>query len=99
MLLQTPADDFSGYRMQTEFQRALSDALGIAAHGEFERARSVLYRLAQRFADDYRVWWALANITNRPDEAHMALHEVLRLNPDQQQARELLELLDQHTAL
>jgi len=92
-----PAGDSDRVRTVRGFQNVLINALKLAESGESEAARRIIYWLIRDYPDDYRVWWALANVTNQMDEAQMALNEALRRKPDQTEARELLERLEQRS--
>ena len=76
--------------MTTELTRALQ----LAFVGQQAQALNILNELGQAAPNDYRVWWAIANISDARDDIRQALLRVLRLKPDMNEAQEKLEDLD-----
>ena len=73
----------------------LSRALRLALADEREQALAILAQLAVSHPDDFRVWWALANVSQSPEEVRAALLRVLQLKADHDEAYEMLDELDQ----
>ena len=75
-------------------EAALMDALRLHKQERPELALPAIQRLTMAYPNDFRVWWALANISGRRDEKRAALMETLRLNPGLDEAREMLDRLN-----
>lgn len=73
----------------------LTKALRLALAGQRDHALAILAKLAVSAPDDFRVWWALANISQSPAEVRAALLRVLQLKADHTEAYEMLDELDQ----
>ena len=73
----------------------LTIALRLALAGQQEQSLTMLKALASSAPNEFRVWWALANVSQSPDEVRAALRRVIRLKPDHAEAHELLAELDQ----
>ncbi len=74
-------------------QNVLMATLRQYDQGERDGALTTLQNLTELHPSDYRVWWALANVSERQDERRLALQAVLRLNPMLEEAHEKLERL------
>lgn len=69
----------------------LKDAYNLIKQGHNGSAEIRLQRYLRHHKRDATAWWLLANATQVPDRKRGALETVVKLNPDHEKARALLE--------
>lgn len=79
-----------GNTSRTELERLYN----LIQEGREEEAATALRAIVRGDRDNEDAWWLLANAVADPAEAKESLDQVLRLNPANTQARDLLERLD-----
>ena len=73
----------------------LYEAIQLAQAGQREKAHQILQEIVRQDPDNESAWYWLASVTDSRSEYQRALNEVLRINPNNQQAREELSRLQQ----
>ncbi len=71
----------------------LRQAYTLIQQEELDKAISLLEPILAENPDNPDAWWLMANAVSEPDDAFEALSNVLRLDPNHAQARDLLETL------
>ncbi len=73
----------------------LERAYRLIQQDHLDEAIALLNPFVAKNPDNADAWWLLANAVSEPSEARRALDNVLRINPGNMQARDLLEKLEQ----
>lgn len=73
----------------------LAQAHAYIEAGNLEDAENLIRSLLEQEPDNTDAWWLLAHSVRDSDAAREALFQVLRLDPNDQQARSLLSALDE----
>ena len=73
----------------------LAQAHAYIEAGNLEDAENLIRSLLEQEPDNTDAWWLLAHSVRDSDAARDALFQVLRLDPNDQQARSLLSALDE----
>src|SRR5947207_1025537 len=73
----------------------LEQAYDLIQQDKLDQAIALLKPITKKEPDNADAWWLMANAVSEPTDAHNALQNVLRLNPSNDQARELLQQLEQ----
>src|SRR5258706_12208438 len=72
----------------------LEQAYRLIQQDNLDQAIAILKPITAREPNNADAWWLMANAVSEPHDAHEALQNVLRLNPANDQARELLQQLE-----
>src|SRR5258708_990971 len=72
----------------------LEQAYRLIQQEDLDKAIAILRPLTASQPNNTDAWWLLANAVSEPDDAYHALQNVLRINPNHQQAQELLGTLE-----
>ncbi len=81
--------------MADSIQQQLQQAYNLIKGGQKEQAVRILVPILRQNENDINAWWLLANAVTKPDDVREALENVLRLKPDHENARKMLERLNQ----
>ena len=73
----------------------LQQAYRLIQQEELDKAIAILKPIVASQPNNADAWWLMANAVSEPEDARNALQNVLRLNPSNAQARELLDQLDE----
>ncbi len=73
----------------------LQQAYRLIQQEELDKAIAILKPIVASQPNNADAWWLMANAVSEPEEAHAALQNVLRLNPSNTQAKDLLDQLNQ----
>ncbi|MCC7450784.1 MAG: tetratricopeptide repeat protein [Anaerolineae bacterium] len=73
----------------------LQQAYRLIQQEELDQAIAILKPIVASQPNNADAWWLMANAVSEPEEARAALQNVLRLNPSNTQARELLDQLNE----
>ncbi|MCD4687662.1 MAG: hypothetical protein K8S97_17175 [Anaerolineae bacterium] len=82
-----------GEHTMSDSTQLLRQAAALAKSGQRDEARRLIVQVLRTDNQNVTAWWGLANITSSVNERGMALKQVLRLHPDHEQARTMLEQL------
>lgn len=69
----------------------LQEAYRLIKEGRKMQAAALLVPIVRAEQDNADAWWLLANAVEKPDQAQRALEQVLRLRPDDERARRMLD--------
>lgn len=72
---------------------ALKQAFDLIEGGNLEDARALLRPILETEKDNADVWWLYSHAVTDPETARLALNNVLRIDPDYPDARDLLDQL------
>lgn len=75
--------------------QALKEAFELIKSGKKSQAVDLLLPVLKADEDNADAWWLIANALEEPDEIREALENVLRLQPQREKARQMLERLNQ----
>jgi cytoskeletal protein RodZ len=73
----------------------LQQAYRLIQQEELDKAFAILKPIVASQPNNADAWWLMANAVSEPEDARDALQNVLRLNPSNTQARELLDQLNE----
>src|SRR6476660_2188994 len=73
----------------------LEEAYRLIQQEDLDGAITILRPVTSAQPNNVDAWWLLANAVSEPDDAFDALRNVLRINPNHGQAKELLSKLEQ----
>lgn len=73
---------------------ALKQAFDLIEGGNLEDARALLRPILETEKDNADVWWLYSHAVTDPETARLALNNVLRIDPDYPDARDLLDQLE-----
>ncbi|MBE2269736.1 MAG: hypothetical protein IAE80_15980 [Anaerolinea sp.] len=81
--------------MSEDTRPALRRAFDAVEAGELDAARGILEPILAEEPDNADAWWIYSHAVTTPEEAMTALENVVRIDPNYQQASELLDTLRQ----
>src|SRR5262245_20040578 len=82
--------------MASGTRRQLEQAYSLIQKDDLEGALTILRPIVSVQPDNAEAWWLIANAVSEPVEAYEALDNVVRLNPQNAEAKEQLDnLLEQ----
>ncbi len=81
--------------MNQNIEVALKQAYGLIEAGNSDEARAILRPILESEKENADVWWVYSHAVSDPETARLALNNVLRINPDYPDARELLNQLEE----
>jgi hypothetical protein len=73
----------------------LEQAYNLIQQDQLNQAIAILKPITRQEPNNSDAWWLMANAVSEPEDAYEALENVLRLNPANDQARELMQQLEQ----
>jgi hypothetical protein len=73
---------------------ALKQAFDLIEGGNLEDAKALLRPILETEKDNADVWWLYSHAVTDPETARLALNNVLRIDPDYPDARDLLDQLE-----
>jgi hypothetical protein len=73
---------------------ALKQAFDLIEGGNLEDAKAILRPILESEKDNADVWWLYSHAVTDPETARLALNNVLRIDPDYSDARDLLDQLE-----
>jgi len=73
----------------------LQQAYRLIQQEELDKAIAILKPIVASQPNNADAWWLMANAVSEPEDARNALQNVLRLNPSNTQAKELLDQLNE----
>lgn len=79
--------------MADSTQQQLEQAYNLIQQEQLDDAIGLLRKIINKQPNNIDAWWLLANAVTEPDDAHEALSNVLRLNPNHAEAREAFDQL------
>lgn len=74
--------------VSSEAERMFREGVKAAQEGKRAEARNLLLRVTETDADNENAWLWLASISEYPEELHVFLNNVLRINPENERALE-----------
>lgn len=80
--------------MSQNTEVALKQAFSLIEAGNLEDARAILRPILESDKDNADVWWLYSHAVTDPETARLALNNVLRIEPDYPDARDLLNQLE-----
>src|SRR5664279_5150281 len=81
--------------MSDAMRSQLEQAYRLIQQEDLDKAIAILKPIVAAQPNNIDAWWLLSNAVSEPAEARSALQNVLRLDPNHNQARDLLGSLDQ----
>lgn len=79
--------------MPQDSEARIQQAIAAAKNGNRDEARQILLKVVREDEENVRAWMLLARVTTDPSEKRTALNNVIELEPDNQQAHQLLAQL------
>lgn len=83
--------------MADEQRQQLRQAYDLIKDGKKKEAGRILLDVLRADRDNADAWWLLANAATDPEKTRQALGQVLRINPTDRRARDMLSRLDDQT--
>ncbi len=80
--------------MSQNTEIALKQAFSLIEAGNLEDAKAILRPILESDKDNADVWWLYSHAVTDPETARLALNNVLRIEPDYPDARDLLNQLE-----
>ncbi|MBI1277015.1 MAG: hypothetical protein GC179_02685 [Anaerolineaceae bacterium] len=80
--------------MSQNIEIALKQAFSLIEAGDLEDAKAILRPMIESDRDNADVWWLYSHAVTDPETARLALNNVLRIEPEYPDARELLSQLE-----
>lgn len=80
--------------MNNQVDDRLTVAFELIERGEREQARGILDEVLQQHSGNADAWWLYANAVDEPQVAHMALSQLVRIDPEYPGAQDLLQMID-----
>jgi hypothetical protein len=79
--------------MSNDSEARIQQAIAAARTGKRDEARQILLKVVRADSENIRAWLLLARVTTDPSEKRTALNNVIELEPDNQQANQMLAQL------
>lgn len=79
--------------MSNNSEARIQQAITAAKNGKRDEARQILLKVVREDAENARAWMILARVTSDPSEKRTALNNVIELEPNNQQANQMLAQL------
>jgi len=80
--------------MSQNTEVALKQAFSLIEAGDLEDAKAILRPILESDKDNADIWWLYSHAVTDPETARLALNNVLRIEPDYPDARDLLNQLE-----
>ncbi|MCC7129275.1 MAG: hypothetical protein B6D39_11135 [Anaerolineae bacterium UTCFX2] len=82
--------------MSSQYEPLIQQALTEAKRGNKRGAKKILAQIIKQESQNARVWYLLSQVVENEEQAIYCLQRVLRIQPDNAQAKERLERLSKH---